>query len=713
MPEFRFRTNAKVENLVGRELITNSTIAIFELIKNSYDAGAYKIEIKFNEFLPFSDKYLNNIISNSNSYIEIIDNGIGMTTKEIEDYWMELGTSHKEKERVGISRIRKNEIDMVVNRTVNGEKGIGRFGVDKIGSYLNLLSVDQNRNTKTEVHFNWNDFDDRSKLIEEIPCEYQIHQVKNNDVSGTKLTIKDLRDEWTNNDLFKLKRSLKKFLSPIPLEQDEFKIFFSYSYIEDGKLHEFKEEIVNDSFDYLKTSLTATLGVNGQLKYEIEDNFEIVESDTIKLYSSSSFGEVSVKIFYLDPQDKNIFTRKMGIRPAEYGNIKIFRDNFRVMPYGEPNNDWLGIDKAHSYGIFRTFGTRDLIGHIILSHDSEKKNEVLKEATDRVGLIEDVAAFEDLKGFTWYLIKLFQEYVFNRIKNEAKEVSKVLRDESFSLKRDASDIIDTYKEIITSSDLSQDDRVKFNELNQFTKDFIRRIDTVDRASREIEKKIKIFSQITSKEGILFEMLHAIKNKLSVIDSQLRDFKDEALNKGVVLKTQVLELAFGDIYKLVTGALDKVNQSKLKKESISIDTIIKESIEFHGAKIREEGIELLINLNTVGYYVRCSSDSIKSVFENLFSNSFKAMETNDKKVITIESKVSSNFIEVYFSDNGVGIQEEKIPFIFSLWSSDTYGSGIGLASAKDIMDDHNGEILYVDMNEANKKTTFLLRFVSMR
>ncbi|MBP2002388.1 signal transduction histidine kinase [Paenibacillus shirakamiensis] len=708
MPIFHFRTNAKVENLVGRELITNNIIAIFELIKNSYDAGATRIEIKLNDFLPPSEKFLSEIISTSNSNIEIIDNGVGMTTREIEEYWMELGTSHKEKERTGKARVRRNEIDMIVSRTVNGEKGIGRFGVDKIGAYLNLLSVDQDRKTKTEVHFNWNDFDDRNKLIEQIPCEYQVHPVSHDDLSGTKLTIKKLRDDWTNLDIIKLKRSLKKFLSPIYFEQDEFRIFLSYSYYENGEVIQSKEEIVNDSFDYLKTSLSAELSTDGMLNYYIEDNLEIEKRESIKLYSSSSFGEVSVKIFYLDPQDKNIFTRKMGIRPADYGNIKIFRDNFRVMPYGEPNNDWLGIDKIHSYGFFRTFGTRDLIGHISLSHDPEKKNEVLKEATDRVGLIEDVAAFEDLKEFVWYLIKIFQNYVFNRIKTEAREVTKVLKDESSNLKREASGILDSFKEILNQSDLSIENQARYNDLDLFSREFIKRIDTVDRASREIESKIKIFSQITSKEGILFEMLHAIKNKLSVIDSQLRDFKDEALDQGVTINTKILELAFDDIYKLVTGALDKVNHSKLKKETILVNSIITESLDFHKSKLREEGIEIVTNFNTAGYQVRCSPDSIKSVLENLFSNAFKALSTSQQKIINIESKVAMNNVEIYFSDSGVGILEEKIPFIFSLWSSDTNGSGVGLASAKDIMEDHNGEILYVDMEEKNKKTTFLLR-----
>ena len=256
MPNLYFRANAKVERLVGRELITNSTIAIFELVKNAYDAGAKEVEIKFVNF-ECNDGNKSKLVSKEDSYIEIIDNGKGMTLKEIEENWMELGTAYKEINKIEQVRIRKDEIDTISKRYVNGEKGIGRFGVDKVGSILIMESIDKELKNKCIVEFNWNDFDNRNKLIGEIPCAYELKKVGENEKSGLKLKIMHLRDRWFLNDIDKLKTSLKKFLSPIDIEQDEFKILLTYPYIKDGKIEEVTEEILNDSFEYLKTKIYA------------------------------------------------------------------------------------------------------------------------------------------------------------------------------------------------------------------------------------------------------------------------------------------------------------------------------------------------------------------------------------------------------------------------------------------------------------------------
>lgn len=399
----------------------------------------------------------------------------------------------------------------------------------------------------------------------------------------------------------------------------------------------------------------------------------------------------------------------MGMRPSDYGNIKIFRDNFRIMPYGDSDNDWLEIDKVHAQGIFRSFGTRDLIGHIMLSHDPVKKNYVLKEATDRVGLIEDVLEFKNLKDFIWVLIKLLRDYVFDRIKSEAKETTQVLVNETKGLRSEVSSIFDSYKEIISSDDLPKKFQEKYENLEQQTKEFVRKIDVLEYATSVIDKKIKVFSQMTSKEGILYEMLHTIKNKLTVIDSQIRGFELDIEEMGIQLSTKELQSAFEDIYKLVEGSLDKVNASKLKKSVKPINRILENIIYSHNSLLKEEDISFISYLDD-SYHcaINCNEDSIKVVFENLFSNSIKGLKNRSNKKIILETKISEGFIEIYFSDNGCGIPQDKVRFIFSLWSSNTNGTGIGLATSKDIIEDHDGQIFYVENDDEKLSTTFLIR-----
>lgn len=709
MPEFRFKTNAKVERLVGRELITNNTVAIFELVKNSYDAGAKSVEIKFGNFL-YHDNNRSKVVSTDNSFIEVSDNGKGMSPEEIETYWMELGTPNKELNRHQEVRLRKQQIDIVVKRTVNGEKGIGRFGVDKIGSYLNMESIDKNLKSKTIVNFDWSEFDNSDKLIEHIPCEYIILPVEKNDTSGLKLKIMNLRDKWTWKDVDELKKSLRKFLSPIIIQQDEFRIFFTFPEKQMGKIIQTTEEVINDSFEYLKTSISAKMYKTGAVSYEIIDRGRVVEKEEIKFWEYSSIGEVEVKIFYLDPDDKRAFTKNMGLRTSDYGNIKIFKDNFRVMPYGESHNDWLKIDKEHAQGFLRTFGTRDLVGYVLLSHDLAKGNQALREATDRVGLIEDVEEFDDLKKFVWKAIKVLQIYIFERLDKQSKEAAQILKRESGSLKYETNNLITSVKDIIKKIALPKEQKQHIlNELENNSAALMKKIETVETASKEIERKINVYSQITSKEGLLYDMLHTVKNKLAVIQAKIDEFRMEVKDSKINKSIDGLDIAFRVIQKMVEGALDKVNSSKLRKNVVQLDEVLNIVSNDYLPRFRQERIEVIQEYTTAGVLVRCSIDSIKSnVFENLFDNSVKALEKTEEKKLLIKTKINNGFAEIFVSDNGCGIPKDKIPFIFSLWSSNTLGTGIGLATARDTMKDHEGEIAYVDIGDEGLSTTFLIR-----
>ena len=124
MAEFTFRTNSKLKTLVGQELITNNNIAIFELIKNSYDAGATKVEIEFHNFIHSNKGWE----SSDESSIKIVDNGIGMTTEEIDKYWMELGNSSKDTNK--ILRINSDKMGLLIERFTNGDLVLIKLGVD-------------------------------------------------------------------------------------------------------------------------------------------------------------------------------------------------------------------------------------------------------------------------------------------------------------------------------------------------------------------------------------------------------------------------------------------------------------------------------------------------------------------------------------------------------------------------------------------------------
>lgn len=703
MAEFTFRTNSKLKTLVGQELITNNNIAIFELIKNSYDAGATKVEIEFHNFIHSNKGWE----SSDESSIKIVDNGIGMTTEEIDKYWMELGNSSKETNK--ILRINSDKMGLLIERFANGEKGIGRFGVDKIGSGLILESIGRNSPEKTTVIFDWNKYDDRSKLLQEIKNEYSVERVPISAGTGLKLTIRNLRDNWKQSDINKLKKDISKFLSPNPVESSEFEIFVSF--YQKGNLI-LRDKIENDSFNYLRCKISTHLEQDGTCSLSIFSDGEIEHHEEFNMFNGNSpIGKVFVEIYYLDRGDKNIFTRRVGIRPHEYGNVKVFKDNFRIVPYGEPHNDWLEIDKKHAQGMFRTFGTRDIIGNVFLDGESLLKLGALKEATDRVGFIEDSEEFTTLKDFVWHNIRVLEQYVFYRIKKDTQAASEIVKEETSQLKKELNNSLTSFKNILEESEIID---VQKNDLLQkfkFTSEQLnKRADAIDRVTTEIDNKIKVYAQLSNKEGILYEMLHSIKNKLVTINNQIDYYMEIVKMKNLDIDLSILKSSYADIEKLVNGSLNKINSSKLKKSNVRLIDILDDFIKQHQATFLQEEIifEKEFDIQNISdIFIYCSIESMKTIFENLLNNSIKALRNTKKRRISIKVDVESSEVKIYFSDNGCGIPPEKASSIFTLWSSSTDGTGIGLASVKENLEDINGQIHLVDLHQEGIKTTFMM------
>lgn len=214
--KLHFTTNAKLGQLIGRELITNNIAAVFELIKNSYDAFATEVTIELKDF-DIQEEDVKDIkkasksdkrISNDQSAIIISDNGKGMTKKEIKDRWMVIGTTSKE----NIIREETVRRSKRIARIINGEKGIGRFGCDRLGAVLNMISVGGDGEERNLLTVNWDEFEEHDITLQEIEIEVQTEQLSEKEETGLMLEISHLRDVWTKKDLHTLYDQLQKLI---------------------------------------------------------------------------------------------------------------------------------------------------------------------------------------------------------------------------------------------------------------------------------------------------------------------------------------------------------------------------------------------------------------------------------------------------------------------------------------------------------------------
>ena len=395
----KFRPKARLLHLLGHELITDEVIAMLELVKNSYDADATSVGVKIID-----------VTRKSKGQIEISDNGHGMTLERVKEVWMEPARDNK-RDKEG-KRPRTKRFD----RHPLGEKGVGRFSVDKLGLKLELISRYCEFDDKTKgvsylsdeevvLIIEGRQFTDDSYL-DEVECEWITRKPQEfkGDAHGTLLRISDLRTDWSDELVEKVRLGLSRLSSPTS-EAKDFKIHFI-----SNEFPELSAEIENPLLKIAPWVLEAEIDDNGIMRYTIKvpDKAEEGERD-LRIGSDHFFirkgeyrnpvcGPFKFKLYAFERERKQ--WKKFGLDKAKIGllndlcGFSIYRDGFRVLPYGEKGDDWLYFDKRRVLAPGRIFGNDRVIGYVELSQES---NPLLRDKTNREGLIEEGPAFNDLR----------------------------------------------------------------------------------------------------------------------------------------------------------------------------------------------------------------------------------------------------------------------------------------------------------------------------
>lgn len=394
----QFRVSAELKNILGRDLITSPDIAILELVKNSYDAHASKVEITFDD-----------------DYLSIADNGKGMSKQDLIDKWLFVAYSAKSDGTEDQSYRDK------FKRHYAGAKGIGRISCDRLARYL-VLTTRSAKDNKTEIlDVDWKTFEINKKAEFDtinIPHETteSLPMFPETSTTGTILELRALHDRWSREDIKRLKKSLEKMINPFSGTDDDFRIEIIAPQMKDedskaeSKYDKVNGIIENSIADVLKLKTTqieshirdgkihTTLSDRGIVMYEIEE-----PNNDYPLLNLAA-----VSIFFLNRAAKYNFTAKMGVEPVNYGNVFLFRNGFRILPFGEYDDDSWGINKHQQQGYKRFLGTRDLFGRVDVETDDV---ELIKEVSSRDGgLIQTPASIQLLAYFTQILRRL-ERYV--------------------------------------------------------------------------------------------------------------------------------------------------------------------------------------------------------------------------------------------------------------------------------------------------------------
>lgn len=394
----QFRVSAELKNILGRDLITSPDIAILELVKNSYDAHASKVEITFDD-----------------DYLSIADNGKGMSKSDLVNKWLFVAYSAKSDGTEDKSYRSK------FKRHYAGAKGIGRMSCDRLACKLTLTTRSADENKTEVLYVDWSVFEINKQTefdTVNIPHDTldRIPRFPLKSTTGTILEFTGLHLPWSREDIKRLRRSLEKMINPFSGTDDDFQIeIVAPKMKEEDSQIESKHGKVNGAIkntiaDVLKLKTTqiesriqgrtihTTLKDRGILMYEIEEpnsEFSLLDS-------------ASISLFFLNRAAKYSFTSVMGVQPVSYGNVFLFRNGFRILPYGELNDDSWGVNQRQQQGYNRFLGTRDLFGRVDIETDD---TELIKEVSSRDGGLIKTLASQQLMNYFTLIHRRLERYV--------------------------------------------------------------------------------------------------------------------------------------------------------------------------------------------------------------------------------------------------------------------------------------------------------------
>lgn len=738
MAKIPYNVDAYTARLIGRENLSKVDSAVVELVKNTYDADA-DICILY--------------VDREEKKIYLCDNGTGMTKDIIEEHWMTIGHSSKVK-----------KYKTYKGRIQTGSKGIGRFALDRIARKSIMYTCTED--SKLILKQDWTKFEPNKKItdiyaeIDEVDIDIDTFckDIKNDSVkklimenflTGTVFQMSELEEEW-DIDLFeRIKKTLISIASP-DLE-GIFKIYLfdnntniddarirsnlinQYDYKLDFKINKngYANIIINRNEFNLPDDFSDVLNVDKEVRESIDTNIininkPLDEIVAVDLESLKQIGVFSGTLYFLKTsstsQDREKFMYKDitgRVNPTKkFGGIKIYRDNFKVRPYGDLGSysfDWLMLSArktsspaaiSHTKGRWRVRGEQ-MIGQINISRTNLK----LADQANREGIVE-TKEFNLFRDVILEIISLFEKdrqdmvmraMEYNSLKYPKVRNEKVVKEFLNNDKKEEKNkdyynnkYYDEIRPAIKAIIDEKDDKINTleNEISMLTTLATTGIVTNTYIHELRGFSTKLFTEIcTAKEMLQFvEEDYKGKKDISSDIKELKEVIDESYQYNGI---------FNSWFGVTIGSVSK-DRRKMKKQNIY--NILNKQILGWNKVLESKGIELEF-AGEENIEVRCFSYELDSIISNLITNSVSAFESdrninNNNKINIVLESGTEGFI-IKYRDNGPGLintYKSNPEKIFEAFESnkrnllgEKFGTGMGMWIVKRNVDLYKGSI----------------------
>ena len=687
MARIPFNVSAKTARLIGRENVSNLEGALIELIKNTYDADAKKCVVYY---------------ESSTDRLFIIDHGTGMNKDIIINNWMTIGNSTK-----------RESVFTKSGRVNTGEKGIGRFALDRISEKCTMLTV--SKEERFEWLVNWENFDssemitdtyaelnDISKNIPEflsdLSNEFLCDMLKNDFAeTGTCFILENLRDQWDEVIIERVKSNLQKLLPP--MENNVFELFF---FLQDTKAKDARilPNLLNE-YDY---KLHFEVNDIGECVIQIHRNEFFFGAQFEKIMKKADFsdedreyfndkliikegsiydflpglaekiniGAFSGDIYFYklvlqsDNQEKyfykNFITKRTNFK--ELSGIKIYRDDFLVRPYGmygTTGYDWLDLSTrkaespaavSHKSGSWRVQANQ-ICGQIRIS----RLNDNLPDKSSREGIVET-------KEF-----KLFRELVVNFIEKLEEDRQYVIRklDQLYKSTakgeqalKIAKEELNKYKKEEGEKERNNKDNEADSEKKQSYENFHKAISYQEERIQDLQEEMGLLRTLATTGIVVNTYIHEIKALTTQLNvgvkeayACLEEDNDIISAKEELKKLRVLKEKFNSWFKVT---IDAVEMDKRKRKKENIGNIIQNSIS-KWKSVQNNKIDY-VYVENEEIDIRCFPFDFETIISNLVTNSSTIFKNHkvEKPTIKIEIGRKDDKFYIKYSDNGPGLCE---------------------------------------------------------
>lgn len=677
--QISFKSRARLMPQIGDQLIKNESIALLELVKNAYDADAPDVWVEMWD-IDKTDK----------GKIIVKDNGDGMDLSIVENSWMEIGTDNKKNL---LDDYILNDKKSALGRLPMGEKGIGRFGVHKLGSKIILITRMQGRK-EVVVKVDWTSFE-KFDYLEQVPItvierepEYFTGQQK-----GTYIEITELKNVWTRGKLRDVYRSIMSLQSPFESIQS-FNVVFETNHKEwlEGLLT--VDRIKNDALFFADVSIEGNEIT--ELKYEFkpwkvlnklkekqvvrthiemcreerENKKKILKKIDLGLFD---IGKVRMKLMIFD-LDNTILSYgvsdKKGLK--EYlknnGGIAVYRDNIRIYEYGDSGNDWLQLESKRINAPGTTLSSKITIGAIYLNRQDSGS---LIEKTNREGFVEN-EAFEE---FRYAIVNAIEKI------QTLRNIDKDLLKKYYGPSGKAEPVLSSIEDLKIVIDKNIDDIKLKNLINKSLKNIeIDYKNITDVYIRSASAGLSLSVVIHEIEKIIAELKSAIKDEESTehVKNLVQDLSRVTDGYASVIKSKKQSLV--NVSDLIDDALFNVKY-RLKVHEIEV-------VSSYRDKDRQE-------------IIKCASNLVIGTIMNLVDNSIYWLEYShivNKKMYFDVSLAYEGFITIIVADNGYGFTLPTDQVVKPFVTDRVGGMGLGLHLADEIMKSSEGRLVFPDKGD---------------